>query len=154
MSTPGPSTPNAGVGATTGSADATLDRMVLRYLQTRGLTNFHKSLDSAMGENSGPNVVDEAELGRRLAIFSQTPSRPGDAKETLANLQDLGALGNNVTSQAAIQSLIVSVGSARAEEIISLDPRDRHEGFHDLEAWVDGSLDMYRVCRRVNKLWL
>jgi transcription initiation factor TFIID subunit 5 len=44
-----------------------------------------------------------------------------------------------------IQNLIASIGPVGAEEILSLDPTDKQEGFRDLEAWVDGSLDMYRV---------
>ncbi|GLB36081.1 putative WD40 associated region in TFIID subunit, NTD2 domain [Lyophyllum shimeji] len=43
-----------------------------------------------------------------------------------------------------IQNLIASIGSVGAEEILSLDPTDKQEGFRELEAWVDGSLDMYR----------
>ncbi|KAJ3552076.1 hypothetical protein NM688_g4350 [Phlebia brevispora] len=45
---------------------------------------------------------------------------------------------------ANIQSLIASIGPVGAEEILSLDPTDKQEGFRELEAWVDGSLDMYR----------
>ena len=43
---------------------------------------------------------------------------------------------------------------ASSDEILSLDPTDRHEGFKDLENWVEGSLDMYRVraaCRQLLK---
>ena len=56
-------------------------------------------------------------------------------------LQELTAMGN----PANIQNLIASIGSVGAEEILSLDPTDKQEGFRELEAWVDGSLDMYRV---------
>ena len=44
-----------------------------------------------------------------------------------------------------IQNLISSIGPVGAEEILSLDPTDKHQGFRELESWVDGSLDMYRV---------
>ncbi|KAH8835724.1 TFIID and SAGA subunit [Flagelloscypha sp. PMI_526] len=43
-----------------------------------------------------------------------------------------------------IQNLIASIGAVGAEEILYQDPSDRHEGFKELESWVDGSLDMYR----------
>jgi len=57
-------------------------------------------------------------------------------------------MGNPVN----IQNLIASIGSVGAEELLSLDPTDKQEGFRELEAWVDGSLDMYRVC--VNIEWM
>ena len=56
-------------------------------------------------------------------------------------LQELGSMGNPPN----IQNLIASIGSVGAEEVLSLDPTDKQEGFRELEAWVDGSLDMYRV---------
>nr|GAT44129.1 TFIID and SAGA subunit [Mycena chlorophos] len=43
-----------------------------------------------------------------------------------------------------IQSLLANIGPVGAEDILSLDPTDKQEGFRELEAWVDGSLDMYR----------
>ena len=48
-------------------------------------------------------------------------------------------------SSSNIQNLIASIGPGGAEEILSLDPTDKQEGFRELESWVDGSLDMYRV---------
>ncbi|KAJ7630871.1 TFIID and SAGA subunit [Roridomyces roridus] len=43
-----------------------------------------------------------------------------------------------------IQNLLASIGPVGAEDILSLDPTDKQEGYRELEAWVDGSLDMYR----------
>ncbi|CAK5280195.1 unnamed protein product [Mycena citricolor] len=43
-----------------------------------------------------------------------------------------------------IQNLLASIGAVGAEDILSMDPADRHEGYRELESWVDGSLDMYR----------
>ncbi|KAJ7293509.1 TFIID and SAGA subunit [Mycena rebaudengoi] len=77
-----------------------------------------------------------------LAVYAQKPSRPGENvfKESANVLQELTAMGN----PSNIQNLLASIGSVGAEDILSLDPTDKQEGFRELEAWVDGSLDMYR----------
>jgi len=59
-----------------------------------------------------------------------------------------GANGVDGSSMSArgLSKLLASVDAKAAEEVLSLDPADKAEGFRDLETWVDGSLDMYRVC--------
>ena len=61
---------------------------------------------------------------------------------------------------ANIQNLIASIGSIRAEEILSLDSTDKQEGFRELEAWVAVAVTLYRVssptsyfCDTLNVLW-
>ena len=45
-----------------------------------------------------------------------------------------------------LATLLTSVSATKgAEDILSLDPADRLGGYSELENWVDGSLDMYRV---------
>ena len=44
-----------------------------------------------------------------------------------------------------IHDLGASLGAIGAEDIIVSDPIDKYKGFHELEAWVEGSLDMYQV---------
>jgi transcription initiation factor TFIID subunit 5 len=127
--------------------------VVLDYLRSHGHTAAEKALleaiDTASPEDKAkqPETVATDELVKSLAVFAQKPSRPGENvfKESSNVLQELTAMGNPTN----IQNLIASIGSVGAEEILSLDPTDKQEGFRELEAWVDGSLDMYRV-RHIN----
>lgn len=125
------------------------DRIVVEYLRARGHTQAAKSLLEELESSSqddaskSTNSLSAEDLIKALAIFAQQPSKPGDnvLKDSANVLQELGTMGNPVN----IQNLIASIGSVGAEEIFSLDPMDKEEGFRELEAWVDGSLDMYRV---------
>lgn len=126
------------------------DRIVLEYLRSRGHSAAEKALLSEL-EVASPDddkgkkaeTLAAEELVKTLAVFAHKPSRPGENifKDSSSVLQELTAMGN----PSNIQNLIASIGSVGAEEILSLDPTDKQDGFRELEAWVDGSLDMYRV---------
>ncbi|KDQ63458.1 hypothetical protein JAAARDRAFT_202902 [Jaapia argillacea MUCL 33604] len=130
-----------------------IDQLVLQYLRSRGHTAAEKALQESVesgspddkgksSESTASPAISSEELIRKLAVFAQKPSRPGEniLKETANVLQELAAMGN----PSSIQNLIASIGTLGAEDILSLDPTDKTEGFRELEAWVDGSLDMYR----------
>ncbi|KAH9950423.1 TFIID and SAGA subunit [Amylocystis lapponica] len=100
------------------------DRLVLEYLRTRGykdaeqalLANLDTSSDTSDKQpDTAPTTISAEELAKKLAVFAQKPSRPGE----------------NVLKETE-------------NDVISVEPTDREEGFQELEAWVDGSLDMYR----------
>lgn len=142
--------PNTGVQDTLQNASAT-DRMVLEYLRARGHSSAEQALmvalESADSSDKGKQpetpTMSTDELVKRLAVYAQKPSRPGEnvLRDSANVLQELTTMGNPPN----IQNLIASIGSVGAEEILSLDPTDKQDGFTELEAWVDGSLDMYRV---------
>src|ERR1700722_17156108 len=130
-----------------------IDRIILEYLHSRGHTAAEQALldtlDSVSPDDKGKRpeptpTITADDMVKKLAVYAQKPSRPGEniLKDTATVLQELTAMGNPTN----IQNLISSIGSVGAEEILSLDPTDKQEGFRELEAWVDGSLDMYRVC--------
>lgn len=154
--------PNTSVQDTLQNASAT-DRMVLEYLRARGHSSaeqaFMAALESADSGDKGKQpetpTMSTDELVKRLAVYAQKPSRPGEnvLRDSANVLQELTTMGNPPN----IQNLIASIGSVGAEEILSLDPTDKQDGFTELEAWVDGSLDMYRVrtffsCRHLELL--
>ncbi|KAG1758315.1 hypothetical protein EDD22DRAFT_850107, partial [Suillus occidentalis] len=124
---------------------SSIDRLVLEYLRARGHKDaervLNESLESGSVDESGKTVSAE-DLIKTLAVYAQKPSRPGDnvLKESANVLQELTAMGN----PPSIQNLIASLGTVGAEEILSVDPTDKEEGFRELEAWVEGSLDMYK----------
>ncbi|XP_006454675.1 hypothetical protein AGABI2DRAFT_189919 [Agaricus bisporus var. bisporus H97] len=133
----------------TANATNIADRIVLEYLHSRGHTTAEKAFKeeieagSPSDKDKQPEIIPPEELIKSLAVFAQSkPSRSTDnaLKDTTSVLHELSAMGNT----PSVQSLIASLGAVGAEEILSLDPTDKQEGFKELEAWVDGSLDMYR----------
>jgi transcription initiation factor TFIID subunit 5 len=145
-STPDASTP-APPSAETNQATLAADRLVLEYLRARG----HKSAEQALTESisssddkgKSPITISGEELVKKLTIFAEKPAQPGEntLKTTLGVQKELASAVNS----SNLQNLIASIGPVGAEEILSLDPNDKHEGFRELVSWVEGSLDMYRV---------
>ncbi|PFH50809.1 hypothetical protein AMATHDRAFT_60457 [Amanita thiersii Skay4041] len=142
-----PSPANAQDTSSTAQTSVALERAILEYLKSRGHTAAEKALredlNASFSEEKGkqPESVSSEELIKTLAVFTQK-LRPGEntLKDSAAVLQELASMGN----PANIQNLISSIGAVGAEDILSQDPTDKHEGFRELEAWVDGSLDMYK----------
>lgn len=127
------------------------DRIILEYLRSRGHAAAEKAfleeLETSSPDDSSTKASETLateDLVKIVSVFAQKPSRPGEniLKDSTNVLQELTAMGNPVN----IQNLIASISSVGAEELLTLDPTDKQEGFQELEAWVDGSLDMYRVC--------
>ncbi|KAI0304813.1 TFIID and SAGA subunit [Russula brevipes] len=138
-STPAPASTEANQGA------LSTDRLVLEYLRARG----HKFAEQALAETIGsedkgksPVSISGEELVKKLTLFSEKPAQPGEntLKTTLGVQKELAT----VAKSSNLQNLIASIGPVGAEEILTLDPADQQEGFRELEAWVEGSLDIYR----------
>jgi transcription initiation factor TFIID subunit 5 len=147
-SSPSSDTPaNSSISDPAQNASST-ERAVLAYLRSRGFSAAEQSLlqdidRSTTPDDKGKRPVSSEDLLKNIAVFSQSPSKPGvnalnDNTTVLQGLKD--------SSPPNIQNFIASIGSVGAEEILCLDPTDKQGGFRELEAWVDGSLDMYRVC--------
>lgn len=129
---------------------ADVDRLVLEYLRARGFKSAEDALLESIDDGSEPKAdgtstttLSSEELVQQIAVFAQKPSKPGENifKNSGNVLTELVGM-NNPTS---IHDLIASLGAIGAEDILSLDPTDKQGGFRELEAWVDGSLDMYQV---------
>ncbi|KAI0375105.1 TFIID and SAGA subunit [Pilatotrama ljubarskyi] len=133
-----------------------VDQLILEYLSARGHKAAKQAFLEEIERNASSTGVDKGkqpetapsatisqeELVKQLAIFAQKPADPDQnaLKDSSSVLQELSSTG----TPQNIQNLISSIGPVGSEEILSLDPTDKHEGFRELEAWVDGSLDMYR----------
>lgn len=161
MSTPTPaasspdgSSPAPAQEAATNNVNVT-DKLVRDYLRSRGYAAAEKLLRDALDQPSptdqaaaGPSTststtITPEDLVKSIAVYAQKPSRPGEnaLRDSTTVLQELGGMGNPPN----IQNLIASIGPVGSEEILSLDPTDKQEGFRELEGWVEGSLDMYKV---------
>lgn len=127
------------------------DRIVYEYLKSRGHTASANSLLEE-GQTSTPTdgaskkleTVAKEDLLASVTAFATSTTRPGEnaLKDSSTVTQELKAVGNT----PSIQNIIANVSGVGAEELLSLDPTDKQGGFRELEAWVEGSLDMYRVC--------
>jgi transcription initiation factor TFIID subunit 5 len=131
----------------------------LTYLRERGHRNAERALREALNlhpteddgnwGDSAQITVSESELRKHLVPFWQKKDRPpGENLFADPNLTLQALLTSGAAPNPTVAGLLASIGAGGlgADEILSLDPADKHEGFRDLEAWVDGSLDMYRVC--------
>ncbi len=145
-STPDPSTP---APPSTESNQATLstDRLVLDYLRTRGHKVAEQAINEALGSSDdkgkSPVSISGEELIKKLTLYAEKTAQPGEntLKTSLGVQKELATVVNS----SNLQNLIASIGPVGAEDILSLDPNDKQEGFRELEAWVEGSLDIYRV---------
>jgi transcription initiation factor TFIID subunit 5 len=124
--------------------------LVLEYLKVRGYKAAEEALSDSMDDDisesnkgTGSTTISADELVSKIAVFASKPSRPGENvfKSTPNVLEGLVGM-NNPTS---IHDLITSLGAIGAEDILVSDPTDKHGGYRELEAWVEGSLDMYQV---------
>ncbi|KAI0053312.1 TFIID and SAGA subunit [Auriscalpium vulgare] len=145
--TPTASTPDATSPAATStlepsSSSNAVDRLVVEYLRARGHTTPEQLSDLLSGDDKGKKpetTIPADELLKKIAVHAGG-SQPGQNTLKSASVMQEIASG----SSSNIQNLISSIGPVGAEEILSLDPTDKQEGFRELESWVEGSLDMYR----------
>jgi transcription initiation factor TFIID subunit 5 len=145
-STPDPSTP---APPSTESNQATLsaDRLILEHLRARGYKVAEQAVNETLGSSDdkgkSPVSISGEELIKKLTLFAEKPAQPGEntLKTSLGVQKELATVVNS----SNLQNLIASIGPVGAEEILSLDPNDKQEGFRELEAWAEGSLDIYRV---------
>ena len=97
----------------------------------------------ARGYNS---VADEFEASSKDdSPKKQTTINTDELREALGKALSGGNDADDVKDVPNLQDLLSNLGNVTVDEILSLDPTDRHEGYRELEAWVEGSLDMYRV---------
>lgn len=146
--TPSSSTPEATSPAAASqdptASTSSADRLVLEYLRSRGHKSAERALSESLeGDDKGKGreitgtTISADELVKKL---SSILDRAGDTAVQNA-LKDITYLSNT----SSLQSLLSSIGPGGTEEILTLDPTDKQEGYRELESWVDGSLDMYKV---------
>ena len=139
-------------GPTPASSDppqnaSVVDRTILDYLRSRGYHSAEQSLVQDLvtssddrGKQAGVSISAE-EFVKKLAVFLENNSGENALRDSTSVLRNLSTMSNPTN----IQNLLATIGAVGTEEILSLDPTDKQEGFQELEAWVDGSLDMYMV---------
>ncbi|KAG8877972.1 Transcription initiation factor TFIID subunit 5 [Tulasnella sp. 332] len=101
--------------------------------------------------NTSVNLSKAGAAARKSPTPSSAPATPDLTQlySTLAPLMAAGAPGASQTkeeSQTTTASLMATLNRAgmTIDEAMAKDPTDKQQGYRDLEAWVDGALDMYR----------
>ncbi|KAG9024941.1 Transcription initiation factor TFIID subunit 5 [Tulasnella sp. JGI-2019a] len=101
--------------------------------------------------NTSANLNKPSALGRKSPTPGSGPATPDLTQlySTLAPLMATGAPGVSQTkeeSEATTANLMATLSRAgmTIDEAMAKDPTDKQQGYRDLEAWVDGALDMYR----------
>lgn len=162
--TPDPPSP-ANNGSQDANASANADRVFLDYLRSRGFKKTEQAMREEMesvtpSENTrntrsrNKSQVNPADLIKKIAPHvASTSAETGNAmSDGEQNLNLIESAVASMPGTPGLAKLLASLGATGAEEALSLDPTDKAEGFRDLESWVDGSLDMYRVCSPVHVL--
>jgi transcription initiation factor TFIID subunit 5 len=143
-SSPEPTSPVAPTATEAAPNVKTMDQLVMQYLQSRGHESTANALGDAIGATGNTSTTLSVEdLLKKMAVFAEksTQSNENTYKEAVKIVQDLVASGTTHN----IKNVIMNVGPEGAEDVLALNPEDKHEGFRELEAWVEGSLDIYRV---------
>lgn len=130
-----PQTPNTASPAGPSDNDqekASLDRFLVEHLQSRGYTDAANSLSKALEDRPGDEEPQDSTIKdfiRALAIrLRPTPKEPAP-----------------MMTESDVQTLLANLVPADSKDLLSMDPTGKQDGFRELEAWVEGSLDMYRV---------
>ncbi len=124
-----------------------VEQMILEYLHNRGRKNAEQALRDALNlpanEHSEAEAservqtVSDEELRKHLVPFRVKKEGSGDNALSDGDITMQSLLTGGVTAPK-VTKLLESIGPGGADEILSFDPTDRHEGFRDLEAWVHG----------------
>ncbi|KZW02550.1 TFIID and SAGA subunit [Exidia glandulosa HHB12029] len=129
------------------------DTMVLEYLRKRGLKQAEQELREQLAA-AGPSTDSKATtVSTAELVKKNAPAIPRSATDRSNSLADpniskdaisvvVSPLLGTQMGSLGLANLMNAVGGV--EDALATGPTDRHDGFRDLEAWVDGSLDMYR----------
>ncbi|CCM05203.1 uncharacterized protein FIBRA_07412 [Fibroporia radiculosa] len=153
--TPAASTPEgtSPTNATTTVSDSSIgltDRAIIEYLRSKGYKGAEKEFIAAVEGGSSEDKGKKPDISAAASAIAQDEFVQAEASQsqrarTGSNApQEHPAVLQGLGNTSNIQTLLASIDDVDAEEILSLDPADKQEGFRELEAWVDGSLDMYR----------
>lgn len=133
------STPNH--VAELGDGASQTDRIVLEYLRKRGHANaekaFLESVEAATSSDKGKAKETETVSAEDLVKLLISPPTQKSSEN--------GSRPSTSLSATGLKALLDNIGAPDTDELLNFEPSDRQQGYQELEAWVDGSLDMYRV---------
>lgn len=134
----------------------------INQLPGRMLDSLAAELLAARGFNAASGEVQSRLGGLVSAVQAQVPMTPEDFIQRHTPI--IGQPGSNALDKSDAPSRIASslaqagiklpasakdslevLKDGSATRLLTDDPLHRQEAFRDLQAWVEGSLDMYRV---------
>ena len=137
---------------TQSASAASIDNLILTYLRERGFDIAEPAVRDVLERHqleSTPKttryLVPESELRKHLIPFWPKKETLGEENALLderITLQSILSVG----VPSSVASILCDISPGGADNVLMLDPTDRHEGFRYFESWVEGSLDLYKVC--------
>jgi hypothetical protein len=140
-----------------------LDQLAAVVLEQRGWADLAAVIQSrsgglVSGVQSQPPISSADLVNRHLPRVKPTGDslfdKPDISGRVASVLSDQSAKGTKETRDSRDskeprskppQSSLTELSGATATQLLVEDPLNRQEAFRDLQAWVEGSLDMYKV---------
>jgi transcription initiation factor TFIID subunit 5 len=133
-----------------------LDQLAAAVLKERGYADIAATIQArsgglVSGVQSQPPITPSEfvnkHLPRNKTSGENSFDKPGVVFR-LANGLTNDPSGRNRTTPPA--SSLTAMKDPTSSQLLSGDPLNRQEAFRDLQAWVEGSLDMYKVSVHLN----
>ncbi|KAG8845780.1 Transcription initiation factor TFIID subunit 5, partial [Serendipita sp. 411] len=127
-----------------------LDQLTAALLQARGYADIASTIQArsgglVSGVQAQPAITLEEFVDRHTPRVQRSGQNPYDQPGVTTRLA--GILAGDPTGKPVIPppSNLTAVMDGAASRLLVDDPLNRQEAFRDLQAWVEGSLDMYKV---------
>lgn len=123
-----------------------LDALTAKVLRERGYDEVAAIIESKSG-GLVSGVQAQASIGQQELVNRHLPRAPNYDKPDAAT-RLLSALSNDNSGRAKStppNTNTPAIKDSGSSQLLTGDPFNRQEAFRDLQAWVEGSLDMYKV---------
>jgi transcription initiation factor TFIID subunit 5 len=141
------------------SGDKGLDQGTRILLNTRGYKDGAQTSDKDQKDNrtdDGPRRatrssarLQASQTQKEDVVKSVAPYFAKSQTDRTNVLQEPSTVADALKEipqpQERLAQLLNAASHHGSKDILALDPTDRLTGYSELEAWVDGSLDMYKV---------
>lgn len=125
-----------------------LDQLTATVLQLQGYTDIAATIQArsgglVSGVQAQPAITQEELVERHIPrVRGDNPYDKPNVVTRLAGVLSGDVIGKAVTPQP---SNLTAVQDGASSQLLFDDPLNRQEAFRDLQAWVEGSLDMYKA---------
>lgn len=127
-----------------------LDQLAAQVLQERGFADIAAAIQArsgglVSGVQAQPSMTPVDFVNRHLPRNKPTGESPYDKPAAVTRLAASLASEAGRHKANPPNSNLTEMKDAAASQLLRDDPLNRQEAFRDLQAWVEGSLDMYKV---------
>jgi transcription initiation factor TFIID subunit 5 len=127
-----------------------LDQLAAQVLQERGYADIAATIQArsgglVSGVQAQPSMTPADLVNRHLPRNKPTGDSLYDKPAAITRLATSLASESGRQRLNPPNSSLMEMKDAAASQLLREDPLNRQEAFRDLQAWVEGSLDMYKV---------